>query len=217
MFKFHSRLVEDYQKLRLHIRHGLIGYWFLPALLLHMGMADSHATTLKYIKFNDLIRNASEIVLAKVTECRSYWDSENHGIWTDYQIHIIQSFKRNFGGLKTLVVRQRGGTIREQSVSQVVIGNVEMERGDTVLLFLAAIDSSVYRSLGMFQGIFHVKEENDRRIVFRPRTSANLKRNDADIEEMDQKLMNGPVDYQEISEKIKTVLSISNKDMNPLK
>ncbi len=138
------------------------------------GVERSNATSIKYLSFKDLVLNASEIVCAEVIERHSYWSEKQQGIWSLTTIRPYETIEGKIKIHQDVKVRQRGGVLADRNIAQKAVGSVELIPGEKIILFLKPINKDMYRLVGMCQGVFRITGENGKKIVYRPRTKAQL-------------------------------------------
>ncbi len=186
----------------------LVYFFCLICLLQNADHACS--TTLNYLKLNDLVSNATAIVSGTVIERHSYWDKKKENIWTDLRILIDRSIKGECRAGDYIFLRQRGGRIPEEDISQVALGSVLPAKGDYVLFFLVQIKKNVFRSLGLFQGIFFIEKESSSNqcVLTRKNSGANLFFHEP-LKEIDRIILSGKIPYDFFMEEIMDILSSS--------
>jgi len=129
--------------------------WRLAALVLTgllVVAPVAEATVLRGLTVGQLRSRAEVIVEGKVIEVRT---TRSEGrIETIAVVRVRQVHKGEVG--RRIQVRALGGETRDRRM--VVQGAPSFAKGDTVLLFLYS-DEGTWRSVGMFQGVWHLDVE----------------------------------------------------------
>lgn len=122
-----------------------------------MATSSVHATTLKKLKFEEMVAASSACVVGEVAGVS--YETTDQGTFTLTTFDVKSAA---FGAPDaTIVVRSPGGRISNSkiSVSEVVAGSPRFVLGGEQMLFLAENSStSDYSVVGFSQGIFPVRE-----------------------------------------------------------
>jgi len=113
-------------------------------------MAAAWATTLLKLSTDDMIRQSSGIVRAKVTG--SYAAYRGQDIYTYYQLQVVETLKA--GGAQTMTVAIPGGAAK--GLRQMVPGAPVLATGQEYVIFLWTSRSGLAQVIGLSQGLFGV-------------------------------------------------------------
>lgn len=122
--------------------------------------ACARATTLQKLSLDDMIRQSTGIVRAKVTGSRAALRGQN--IYTYYRLQVLETAKTDpaVAGSKTggreIELAVPGGTVN--GVHQAAIGSPELASGAEYVVFLWTSKSGLTQIIGLSQGLFHVAQ-----------------------------------------------------------
>jgi hypothetical protein len=120
--------------------------------------ADARATTLQQLSLDDMIRESTGIVRAKVTGSRGALHGQN--IYTYYRLEVLETAKRdpalsgNKSGGREIEVAVPGGAVN--GIRQVAVGSPELTPGSEYVMFLWTGKSGLTQIIGLSQGLFRV-------------------------------------------------------------
>ena len=106
------------------------------------------ATTLQKLSMDDMIRQSTGIVRAKVTGSRSAFRGPD--IYTYYDLQIVESLKSS--GVQTLEIAVPGGV--DRGLRQTVAGAPQLTPGAEYVMFLWTSRSGLTQMIGLSQGLF---------------------------------------------------------------
>jgi len=109
----------------------------------------AHATTVRRLSFDDLVRKSEVIVAGQVTDSRSYWTSDKKLILTSYTVQVGESIKGK--APRTITVTTVGGRIANTILK--VSGMPEFQRGENAVIFLEH-SGNYWTLVGLNQGKF---------------------------------------------------------------
>ena len=114
-------------------------------------LANAGATTLQQLSLDDMIRQSTGIVRAKVAGVHSALRGQN--IYTYYRLQILEAPKAVSGqGTGEIEVAVPGGTV--DGMRQVAIGSPELATGSEYVVFLWTGKSGMTQIIGLSQGLF---------------------------------------------------------------
>jgi len=111
-------------------------------------VASLWATTLQKLSTDDMIRQSTGIVRAKVTG--SYAAYLGRDIYTYYQLQVTETLKA--GAAQSVTVAIPGGTAK--GVRQMVPGAPVLKTGQEYVIFLWTSRSGLTQIIGLSQGLF---------------------------------------------------------------
>jgi len=110
-----------------------------------------YATTVQRLGLEELVKKANTIVVGRVTNSRTYWNSNRKLIFTNYTIQVDESIKGQPGG--SIEVTTIGGKIGDVELH--VSGMPTFQNGENAVVFIE--QSAGYQTvLGLGQGKFTV-------------------------------------------------------------
>jgi len=131
-------------------------------------LACAHATTLQQLSLDDMIRESTGIVRAKVTGASTGLHGQN--IYTYYHLQILETAKG--GGGRELDVAVPGGTAN--GMRQVVVGAPALTTGSQYVVFLWTGRSGLTQIIGLSQGLFLAAQDGPGRISLRRPAAEDL-------------------------------------------
>lgn len=141
------------------------------ALVLSVGVAPTHATTMVYYGTEKLLEDCSFVVLGRVVgvEC-SYHDAvyggNHHEIYTFTTIAIDRSWGKG-SPTGTIVIEEAGGMVGTRVST--VDGLPQYSLGQEVLVFVERRPDGHFKTFGMFLGALTVQREpGGRAFLVRP-------------------------------------------------
>ncbi len=170
------------------------------------------ATTLKHLILQDLVHKSSVIVVGQIVEHHCFTSDSGKAIWTDYTVQIFNSYYPESLKKEFLILRQRGGTIPSQNITQVALGTVHFEKDEKALFFLREIKEGIYQSIGMFQGVFLFRKNQDHEVVYRQNRGVQIIAYPDTVSKMDRKILEGEVQWNQLIKKVQKYLSSRNPD-----
>lgn len=136
----------------------------LAGVVLLLGPVD--ATTLVSMGLGDLTALSSDVVVGKVISCKVNVARDGSGrinsIGREITVAVDRYLKSKSGagiGSPYVVVREEGGVWGE--ITTKVPGSPEYSPGEKVFLFLAVDPAGNYRTFGLSQGKFSIREESN--------------------------------------------------------
>lgn len=112
---------------------------------------SSYATTVQRLGLEDLVKRANTIVVGRVTNSRTYWNSNRKLIFTNYTIQVDESIKGQAG--HSLEVTTIGGKIGDVELH--VAGMPAFQNGESAVVFVEQ-SGGFQTVLGLSQGKFTV-------------------------------------------------------------
>ena len=115
------------------------------------------ATTLEQLTLDDMARQSTAIVRARVTG--SHTGTQGTNVYTYFQLQVIETWKSSGQqtGKQTTEVAVPGGV--SGGIRQNVAGAPELKPGHEYVLFLWTSRSGLTQVIGLSQGMFQVSEE----------------------------------------------------------
>ncbi len=114
-------------------------------------LACARATTLQQLSLDDMIRQSTGIVRAKVTGSSSALRGQN--IYTYYRLQILETAKAGGNqGTSEIDVAVPGGTAN--GMREVVVGAPALTTGSQYVVFLWTSRSGLTQIIGLSQGLF---------------------------------------------------------------
>jgi hypothetical protein len=127
--------------------------------------AVSHATQIVYQTPHQMGATSTVVVEGRVSNVRSFWNSDHTKILTEAQIVVSASHKGQSPGIVRVV--QLGGVVGHVRVN--VAGALSWQPDEEVLLFLEVMPGGAHRVAGFSQGKYRVeRDESGRRFVVAP-------------------------------------------------
>lgn len=124
-------------------------------LLLALLVAPAQAVTVAPLSFEELVRQSSRVVYARVIDVRGQWTEDRRGIESLVTVEIVKSLKGTVGG--ELVVTVPGGQVGRYL--NLMPGAPSFARGDLAVLFLTARGARLPITTGFTQGIYRVTRD----------------------------------------------------------
>jgi hypothetical protein len=115
-------------------------------------MATAQATTLQQLSTDDMIRQSTAIVRAKVTGSSSTLRGRN--IYTYYQFQVLETLKS--GGTPAQVAVPGGAA---NGLREMVPGAPMLNNGQEYVIFLWTSKSGLTQVIGLSQGLFNVLQD----------------------------------------------------------
>src|SRR5262245_60009087 len=125
-------------------------------LMTAIGFARMDALTVQPMTFEEVVREASAVVYARVAEVRGQWSQDRRSIDSLVTLDALHYLKGDFG--KSVLVRLPGG--ESGGIVQVLPGAPVLREGDLVVLFLAARGPAIPGTIGLNQGVFRVAHDS---------------------------------------------------------
>lgn len=130
--------------------------------------ASAGATTLQQLSLDDMIRQSTAIVHAKVTG--SYSAFAGRTIYTHYQLQIEENLA---GTLATTEAVVPGGAAK--GLRQMAAGAPTLVAGQDYVLFLWTSKSGLNQVMGLSQGLFNVMQDSSgNAVLVRPAANAPM-------------------------------------------
>jgi hypothetical protein len=108
------------------------------------------ATTLQKLTMDDMIRQSTVIVRAKVLDSRTAFRGQD--IYTYYQVQVVEGWSTSAQQIEVAIP---GGLVK--GTRQMVAGAPALNPGDEYMLFLWTSKSGLTQVIGLSQGMFSVK------------------------------------------------------------
>ncbi len=119
-------------------------------------LASAGATTLQKLSLDDMIRQSTGIVRAKVAGSRSALRGQN--IYTYYRLDVLETAKQDAAVPgRQIEIAVPGGAVN--GMRQVAIGSPELSAGAEYVMFLWTGKSGLTQIIGLSQGLFQVAED----------------------------------------------------------
>jgi hypothetical protein len=119
------------------------------------GSARLDAITVVPITFEQLAREATTVVYARVADVRGQWTADRQSIDSLITLDALQYIKGNLGA--ALAMRLPGG--EAGGMINVIPGAPSLREGELVVLFLKARGPAILSTVGLGQGIFRVARD----------------------------------------------------------
>lgn len=123
-------------------------------------MACARATTLQQLGMDDMIRQSTGIVRAKVMGSSCALRGQN--IYTFYHLQILETAKASGNRAQEIDVAVPGGTVN--GMRQVAVGAPELAKGSQYVVFLWTGRSGLTQIIGLSQGLFLAAQDASGRI-----------------------------------------------------
>ncbi len=124
------------------------------AALALVGAQVAFATTVQKLTLQELTKKSESIVMARVDDAVSSWDTAHKEIYTYFTLSVLQPVKGS-KGVTTITLRQIGGTVG--NIASVVPGMPNFRKGEEVVVFLTQKDAAGYPwVMGLQQGKYSV-------------------------------------------------------------
>jgi hypothetical protein len=138
--------------------HRAPGLWAILALIVLLVPSLSRATLVIPVAEDALVRQASAIVVGKVTAIESYWSPAEEQISTHVTISL-QEVLKGILPVAEIILKQAGGTVG--TLHSWIDGSPEFYTGERVLLFLSTNADGSARVLQLYQGKFSLFTDQD--------------------------------------------------------
>jgi hypothetical protein len=99
--------------------------------------APAHATTLRRMSLEELVKASGSIVVGEVVDAHSYWNDEGTFILTDVRVAPVEKIQGQFGE-GDLTITLMGGTVGD--LTTLILGGAELVPGSSYVLFLDEAD-----------------------------------------------------------------------------
>ena len=140
-------------------------------LLALLAAAALRATVLQKLSIEDMIRESTGIVRARVTGARSV--VRGSSIYTYYHLQVLEAAKPGPEPSHGIDVAVPGG--EANGIRQVAIGAPELTTGSEYVVFLWTGKSGVTQIIGLSQGLFETARNSSGEIVLhRPASDAPM-------------------------------------------
>lgn len=123
-------------------------------------LSTARATVVEALDLDTLVKDADEVVLARVIKQWSHYD-ERGRIVTDFQMQVEESVKGDSQPGAAVVVRKLGGVVGDRGMR--ISGEPSFTEGEVVLVFGSHGKKPYLRPVGMGQGTMRVYEEAGQR------------------------------------------------------
>ena len=133
-------------------------------LLTAIGLARIDALTVAPMTFEELVREASAVVYARVAQVHGQWAQDRRSIDSLVTLDALRYLKGDFG--RSVVMRLPGG--ESGGIVQVLPGAPVLREGDLVVLFLAARGPAIPGPVGLNQGVFRVAHDRTGQLLVSP-------------------------------------------------
>lgn len=130
-------------------------------VILLLNAAPGSATVYLPADFGEMVASSTFVVHGSVVDVRSDTISDRRGIVTYVTVDVAQPLKGAPGESVTFLVP--GGQIGRYE--RIVVGAPQFDRGDEVILFLAARGPSIPYVFGLSQGVYRVSRASGRALV----------------------------------------------------
>jgi len=116
------------------------------ATALALGVAPAAASIMRFLPIEELARESTRVVRARVTDRSVHWTPDHKGIYTEIDVVVIGPALKWSGGTaaaaagRRLTIVQAGGTI--DGISLDWTGRPTFERGEDLILFLQEYDEN---------------------------------------------------------------------------
>jgi hypothetical protein len=123
-------------------------------------VGTARATVVEALDLDTLVKDADEVVLARVIKQWSHYD-ERGRIVTDFQMQVEESVKGDSKPGAAVVVRKLGGVVGDRGMR--ISGEPSFTEGEVVLVFGSHGKKTYLRPVGMGQGTMRVYEQEGQR------------------------------------------------------
>jgi len=128
---------------------------WLVALVLALSGLRLQAIALAPLSFEELVRQSSSVIYARVADVRSQWTDDRRSIDSLVTVEVIKGLKGEPGAALTLTVP--GGQVGKYL--NLMPGAPSFARGDLVVLFLTGRGPRLPITTGFTQGIYRVVQD----------------------------------------------------------
>ena len=129
----------------------------LAALVGALAVMPAQAVTVAPLSFQELVRQSSSVVYARVVDVRGQWSDDRRSIDSLVTVEVISGFKGSSADELTLTVP--GGQVGRYL--NLMPGAPSFARGDLAVLFLTARGPRLPVTTGFTQGIYRVVRDRD--------------------------------------------------------
>ena len=130
--------------------------WLALLLLVIVGTGPAHATVVGPLPEAMLTAHARVIVIGRVTDISSHWDTRQGQILTDITVRLDEILKGTAPGAE-VTIRQLGGRVGD--IESRVEGSPEFSVGERVLLFLTTRRDGTLRVAHLYLGKFSIQTD----------------------------------------------------------
>lgn len=123
-------------------------------------LGTARATVVEALDLDTLVKDADEVVLARVIKQWSHYD-ERGRIVTDFQMQVEESVKGDSKPGAAVIVRKLGGVVGDRGMR--ISGEPSFTEGEVVLVFGSHGKKTYLRPVGMGQGTMRVYEQEGQR------------------------------------------------------
>lgn len=126
------------------------------ALICALAVMRAQAVTVAPLSFQELVRQSSSVVYARVVDVRGQWTDDRRSIDSLVTVEVIRGLKGTSADELTLTVP--GGQVGRHL--NVIPGAPSFARGDLAVLFLTARGPRLPVTTGFTQGIYRVVRDD---------------------------------------------------------
>lgn len=112
------------------------------------------ATSVPRISFEQLIDRSELVVTGQIVRSWSDWDASHHNIWTHHVLAVASVQKGKTAS--TVVLSEPGGVFG--GLRQTVVGAVQYQPGEKVVVFLERMPNGYLRTTGWSQGKYSIDD-----------------------------------------------------------
>jgi hypothetical protein len=123
------------------------------AVAIELGRVE--AITVVPMTFEDLVREATAVMYARVAEVRGQWTSDRRTIDSVITLEAVRYMKGDLG--PSVLLRLPGG--ETGGVINLLPGAPVLRQGELVVLFLASRGPAIPSAVGLSQGVFRVSHD----------------------------------------------------------
>ena len=135
---------------------------FLGVMTLSWGPTQAEASVVEGLGLEELVGQADEVALAEVLSKESFWKGRT--IMTRYRLRVSEALKGQCASGDEVLIETPGGSVGD--VGLAIEGVPSFEVGGRALVFLRGRAEHVLRTVGMAQGVMHVRSEGTRSFVY---------------------------------------------------
>jgi len=129
---------------------------FLVALLVALAVLPVRAITVVPLSFEELVRQSSTVIYARVVDVRGQWTDDRRSIDSLVTVEVIKGLKGTSASELTITVP--GGQIGRYL--NLLPGAPTFARGDLAVLFLTARGARLPVTTGFTQGVYRVTRDS---------------------------------------------------------
>jgi hypothetical protein len=129
-----------------------------------MSTARADAITVLPMTFEELVRDATAVVYARVADVRGQWAADRRSIDSYVTLDALRYMKGDLG--PSVLVRLPGGA--SGGVVHIIPGAPVLREGELVVLFLGARGPAIPGPLALGQGVFRVSHDGGQAMVSPP-------------------------------------------------